>query len=147
MLSPDFGKILIGQFLVRTKPTNIPQVFCEFIRNTWKNSIDPIEDSEWVTLGMNRLYTMHILSKLYEISNICGNKKRLWVMNLRHVKATCDTKCMDDHIPLTLMLLIANLVNTKWCKKTGKITKTQAHRYSSKSTQRELSNEYQHERI
>ena len=41
------------------------------------------------------------------------------------------------------MLLVANLVNTKWCKNAKKMTENLAHVYSSESTQRELSNEYQ----
>ena len=48
---------------------------------------------------------------------------------------------------LTLMLLVANLANTKLCRKHKKITETLAHGYSSESTMRELSNEYQHERV
>ena len=48
---------------------------------------------------------------------------------------------------LTLMLLVAYLVNTKRCKKTPKITETLANGYSSESTQRELSNEYQDDRV
>ena len=39
------------------------------------------------------------------------------------------------------MLLVANLQND------AKITKTLANGYSSESTQRELSNEYQHDRV
>ena len=42
---------------------------------------------------------------------------------------------------LTLMLLGANLANTKWCKKPWKITETLAHGYPSESTLWELSNE------
>ena len=47
------------------------------------------------------------------------------------------------------MLLVANLANTKWCKKKPeqKVTETLAQEYSSKSTQWELSNEYQHDRV
>ena len=48
---------------------------------------------------------------------------------------------------LTLMLLVANLANTKMMQKTWKIIKTLANGYSSKSTQRELSYEYQHDRV
>ena len=48
---------------------------------------------------------------------------------------------------LTLILLVANLANTKWCKTTRKMTETLAHGYSSESTQRELSNDYQHHRV
>ena len=44
------------------------------------------------------------------------------------------------------MLLVANLANAKWCKNL-KMTETLAHGYSSESTQRELSNEYQHGRV
>ena len=47
--------------------------------------------------------------------------------------------------PLTLMLLVAILANTKWCKKSWKLTETLVHGYSSKRTQWELSNEYQHD--
>ena len=45
------------------------------------------------------------------------------------------------------MLLMANLAYTKRCKKNSKITETLANGYSSESTQRELSNEYQHGRV
>ena len=48
---------------------------------------------------------------------------------------------------LTCMLLVANLANTKWYKKPEKMTETLAHGYSSESAQRELSNEYQHDRV
>ena len=37
--------------------------------------------------------------------------------------------------------------NTKLCKKREKVTETLAHGYSSESTQRELSNEYQHDSV
>ena len=50
-------------------------------------------------------------------------------------------------ISLTPMLLMANFANTIWCKKNYKMTKTLANGYSSESTQRELSNEYQHDRV
>ena len=56
--------------------------------------------------------------------------------------------CLRDNlIHLTLMLLVANLANTKRCKKTRKITETLANGYSSESTRRELSNEYQDDRV
>ena len=45
------------------------------------------------------------------------------------------------------MLLDANLANTKCCKKKLKITETLANGYSFERTQRELSNEYQHDRV
>ena len=48
---------------------------------------------------------------------------------------------------LTLLLLLANLTNTKWCKKLVKLTETIANGYSSESTQQELSNEYQHNKV
>ena len=48
---------------------------------------------------------------------------------------------------LTIMLVVANLANTNRDKKTEKIPKTLSHGYSSESTQRELSNEYQHDRV
>ena len=48
---------------------------------------------------------------------------------------------------LTLMLLVANLANTKRYKKKRKITETLANGYSSESTRRELSNEYQDDRV
>ena len=44
------------------------------------------------------------------------------------------------------MLVMANLTNTKWCKKKWKKTETMANGHSSESTQRELSNEYQQDR-
>ena len=45
------------------------------------------------------------------------------------------------------MLLLAHLANTKWGAKTWKITETLAYGYSYESTQQELSNEYQHDRV
>ena len=48
---------------------------------------------------------------------------------------------------LTLMLLVADVVNTKWCKKSWKMAETLANGYSSESTWRELSNEYQEDRV
>ena len=45
-------------------------------------------------------------------------------------------------ILLTLMLLVANLAITKWCKQSQKLTEALAHGFSSESAQRELSNEY-----
>ena len=47
----------------------------------------------------------------------------------------------------TLILLVANLANRKLCKKHEKMTEMLAYGYSSESTQRELSNEYQHDRV
>ena len=45
------------------------------------------------------------------------------------------------------MLLVAILESTIFFQKTCKMAETLAHRYSSESTQRELSNEYQHNRV
>ena len=45
------------------------------------------------------------------------------------------------------MLLVANLANTKACKKPKKLTETLAHGYSSVSTQQGLSNDYQNDRF
>ena len=50
-------------------------------------------------------------------------------------------------VPLTLMLLVVNLANTKLCEKLFKMTETLENGYSLDSTPRELSNEYQHIRI
>ena len=50
-------------------------------------------------------------------------------------------------VQLTLMLLVANLGDTKLCEKSGKMTETLANGYSSESTPQELSNEYQHDRV
>ena len=55
------------------------------------------------------------------------------------------TTQLRQTIELTLMLLVANLANTKWCKKTWKMTETLAHGYSCESNRR--SNEYQHDRV
>ena len=43
------------------------------------------------------------------------------------------------------MLLVANLADTELCKKSGKMIETLANGYSSESTSRELSNEYQYD--
>ena len=48
---------------------------------------------------------------------------------------------------LTLMLLVANLNEYKMMQKSWKMTETLAHGYLSESTPRELSNEYQHDRV
>ena len=41
----------------------------------------------------------------------------------------------------------ANLANTKLCKKPKKMTENLTHGYLSENTQRELSNDYQHDRV
>ena len=48
---------------------------------------------------------------------------------------------------ITLILLLANLANTKIMRETLKLTETLANGYSYESTRRELSNEYQHDRV
>ena len=48
---------------------------------------------------------------------------------------------------LTLMLLVANLANTQNEAKTCKMIETLAHGYSSDSTEQELSDAYQHDRV
>ena len=45
------------------------------------------------------------------------------------------------------MLLVGNFANTKKKQKSWKMTETLAYGYSSESTHRELSNEYQHDRV
>ena len=45
------------------------------------------------------------------------------------------------------MLQLVNFGNKKLMPKTGKIIEILAHGYSSECTQRELSNEYQHDRV
>ena len=45
------------------------------------------------------------------------------------------------------MLLVANSANTKTMPELLKMTETLANGYSYESTQRELSNEYQHDRV
>ena len=50
---------------------------------------------------------------------------------------------VGDLVPLTLMLVVANLANTKWCKK----PENDWNPKSSVITQLELSNEYQHDRV
>ena len=45
------------------------------------------------------------------------------------------------------MLLVANLTNTKCVKKLERMTETLANGYSYESTQCELSNEYQDDRV
>ena len=51
------------------------------------------------------------------------------------------------HLREQFMLLVANLINTNWYKNGTKMTETLPHGYSSDSAQRELSNEYQHDRV
>ena len=45
------------------------------------------------------------------------------------------------------MLLVTNVAYTERCKKKQKITETLANGYSYDSTQRGLSNEYQHDMV
>ena len=45
------------------------------------------------------------------------------------------------------MQLVDNSANIKCCKKPKLMTETLAHGYSYESAQRELSNEYQHDRV
>ena len=45
------------------------------------------------------------------------------------------------------MLMVANFANTKRCKKAERNTETLAHGYSVESTQREISNNYEHDRF
>ena len=45
------------------------------------------------------------------------------------------------------MLLVANFGQYKMMRKTWKMSETLANGYSSESTQRELSNEYQHDQV
>ena len=74
-----------------------------------------------------------------EISS-CSSSSCLW-----HPK----TPTVWDHLPkkiLALMLLAANLVNMKWWQKAEK-WQTMSNGYSSDSSQWELSNEYQHDRV
>ena len=70
------------------------------------------------------------------------------------VCSSLDMKSRDNQhgiwngsLSLTLMLLVANLWRYKMMQKPLKMTGTLANGYSSKSTRRELSNEYQHGRV
>ena len=45
------------------------------------------------------------------------------------------------------MLVLTNLAKTKYSQKNFKMAETLAYGHSSESTQRELSNEYQHDRV
>ena len=50
-------------------------------------------------------------------------------------------------LKITFVLLVPNLANTKYDAKHLKMTETLAHGYSSDSTQQELSNEHQHDKV
>ena len=57
----------------------------------------------------------------------------------------------SDRLPTAMrwglvMLVVVNLANTNICKSHEKMPETLAHWFSSKSTQRKLSNEYQPDR-
>ena len=52
---------------------------------------------------------------------------------------------LDPDSKLTLMLLVANF--TKLMQKSWEMTETLTYEYSSESTQWEISNEYQHDRV
>ena len=57
------------------------------------------------------------------------------------------TKVTSASEGLTLMLLMATLANTKWCKSPKNFTETLANGCLSESTYQELSNEYQYDRV
>ena len=81
---------------------------------------------------------------------ICRAGSRISVQGFHFiwVRSSIYQRCRSPHcMPLTPMLLVANLANTKWCEKALKITETLTNGYSSESTQRALSNEYQHNRF
>ena len=62
--------------------------------------------------------------------------------------AGADSRLIDGWLQAsTLVLLVGSLANTKMMQKTWKMIETLAYGYSSESTQRELSNEYQHNRV
>ena len=81
-----------------------------------------------------------VLQGLHEILVTCLNSWKSWDADVKSALFWCV-------IALTLILLVANLADTKWCKKPLKITETLANGYSFESTQQELSNEYQHARV
>ena len=54
------------------------------------------------------------------------------------IGANHNWKC-NTNSGLSLTLLVTNLADTKWCKKTWKMTETLAYGYSSERTQWELS--------
>ena len=71
----------------------------------------------------------------------------------RRLSSWSSLQAVEEHrgtgtnLNLTPMLLVANLANAKWYKNPEKNTETLANGYSSESTQQELSNEYQHDRV
>ena len=68
-------------------------------------------------------------------------------LNQSALSETKKTVLMDSKDVLTLVLLVATLVNRKWCEKSWKVTETLAYGYSSDRTQQELSIEYQDDRV
>ena len=80
-----------------------------------------------------------------------GNLLHEWVKKGVESGATGDMDIdmfspSHGHDILTFMLLVANLANAKWCKTPEKWLKP-SHIDTPLSTQRELSNEYQHDRV
>ena len=86
----------------------------------------PFDLDPWLATRTNETY----FSSAFRSSSLFISRDAIWKRHL-----------------LTIMQLVANLVNRKWCKKTWKMTETLAYRYSSESAPRELSNEYQHDRV
>ena len=82
-----------------------------------------------------------------------------WLIKKKLSTVDCWCSVMDLHATspsislfiseqwLTLILLLANLANTKIMRKTLKMIETLANGYSSESTHRELFNEYHHDRV
>ena len=82
-----------------------------------------------------------------ELSNECQHDRVKMVF-----KNVCNP-CAFDESSLSIARVNPyaagnlNLTNTNLCKKCWKMTETLANRYSSESTQRELYNKYQHNRV
>ena len=88
----------------------------------------------------------HLLSKSWQRQQLLQGRGRYFGRtNFARKSVICPHMLLRPL--LNHFLLLVNLVNTKLSKKSKKMTETLVCRYSSDSTQRELSNEYQHDRV
>ena len=109
--------------------------------------------SDWIFIHSKNHPSIRIA--LEHSIEACKTKQKWYIQKILiedHWWWCCVLKCtgiMISHLThLTLMLLVANLIGPyKMMQKIWKMTETQAHGYSSESTQWEPFNECQHDRV
>ena len=156
--------------LIRTLPTTLLQIFCKIIPNSKvivKSIIAPDNNFPNEALSINGLRKTNSKptpspskkgpitlqhawgTKGWELKPHILKEKHFWVITLvsSHSTFDCSQTCRNIILEVsTLMLVVANLANTKWCKKKRKMTETLAMGTHLRVLS-EYSNEYQHDRV